>query len=379
MTGRLLVIVGIFSYGLAWLLPAIKVEKDEMSGWQAFRHVLLGNWPDKVDPSLHWYGALLGKASALSNFILAATLLDVFLNSGHPHPVLRTALFACAVLNTEWLFSVGLGDLRISYYLWSGSFFLIAVGLAVSGGGAASWKSTLIVILTTAFVVGIYVACTHLGSHTKASVTDNSERRQYQDTIASPEENKMPHATENVKRTHDDPSSAAEKRLVQDDLRYSSDNWGTVLIKYIVQPLALTATPISLFILTAYLVVQGFQEDRLVGFRSLCGALLPLILITFTHEFGREILIHLGSQKIFWSLIFSSFWGFSLMAILRVFNHYLHNIPLNELILSGSFSVLVFTYYHDERNRAKAYYYGMIAGLLTYIILFGFPVEILHR
>src|SRR5687768_858823 len=101
VTGRLLVIVGAVSYGLAWLLPAIKIEKDKMPGWKAFWHVLMMDWPDNGDASLDWYEAVLGKASALSNVILAATLLDVFLNSNHPNPVLRTALFACAALNTK--------------------------------------------------------------------------------------------------------------------------------------------------------------------------------------------------------------------------------------------------------------------------------------
>ena len=160
---------------------------------------------------------------------------------------------------------------------------------------------------------------------------------------------------------------------------HSGDNWGTELLKYFVHPFALTATPVFLFLLTAYFVVQGFQDDLYLGIRSLCGALLPLILITFIHEFRKDLLVQLGSQNTLVSLILSSVWGFALMLILRVFNRYLHNIPLNELILSGSFSVLVFTYYHDEENRAKAYYYGLIAGLLIYVILFGFPTDLFHR
>jgi signal transduction histidine kinase len=76
-------------------------------------------------------------------------------------------MFVCAVLNTHFLrIRKGHGDLsghlRIGYYLWAGSFFLIAAGLAKSGGSAAPWTSTtrffesaLTAISATAVLAGV--------------------------------------------------------------------------------------------------------------------------------------------------------------------------------------------------------------------------------
>jgi hypothetical protein len=198
MASTSIVIVGAAIYVLAWLLPALKDFEDggsrhaaRLRGWQAFWHALMSGWPSKGSPFSEWYLSLFYKASALSNFILAGTLLDVFLNAGHhPHPVLRTALFVCAVLNTHWLllskFRVGL---RIGYYLWAGSFFLITAGFPTATEGPAPWtsmerffESALIVISATAVFAGTYVGWMHFVSRTEATVTEDSERPQSQDS-----------------------------------------------------------------------------------------------------------------------------------------------------------------------------------------------------
>lgn len=196
------------------------------------------------------------------------------------------------------------------------------------------------------------------------------------------------HTNESSEKTHNDPSSDPERlgskeseRSVQRRFRDSRDNWGTELIKSFVHPFAMTATPIFLFLLTAYFVLQRFHEDRWVGIRSLCGALIPLIFITFIHKFKNSFLVRAGSQTPLWSFILSSLWGFGLMLILQLFNLYLHikYVPLNELILSGSFSLLVFTYVQDKKNNAEVYYYGMLIGLMVYIFFFSFPLDIVRR
>lgn len=198
MISRLLVIVGAVSYVLAWLLLAKKFKVDFLGestvhtfrGWEAFWFALMSEWPDKGDPPSEWTGFLLTRASALSNFILAGALLDVFLNADHPHPFLRRTLFVCAVLNTFWLLNADRAELRIGYYLWAGSFFLIAAGLATTGGVAASWTSTgrffesaLIVISAGLVLAGLF-AWMHLVSRTGAYATEDPEHPQYQDTFA---------------------------------------------------------------------------------------------------------------------------------------------------------------------------------------------------
>ena len=150
MTSMSLVIIGAFIYVLAWLLPAGVGYR----GWEAFWSELSSRWPSKGSLFSEWYFYLHFKLTALSNFILAGTLLDVFLNADHPHPILRIALFVCAVLNTIYLVHGSL--LRIGYYLWAGSFFLIAFGLPTSE--ERFFELALIVISEIAIFAGIYMA-----------------------------------------------------------------------------------------------------------------------------------------------------------------------------------------------------------------------------
>jgi len=49
-------------------------------------------------------------------------------------------------------------------------------------------------------------------------------------------------------------------------------------------------------------------------------------------------------------------------------------VPVNELLLSASFSILVFSYVSLPQNKVLSYYYGTVSGLLIYMIFFGFPL-----
>lgn len=49
------------------------------------------------------------------------------------------------------------------------------------------------------------------------------------------------------------------------------------------------------------------------------------------------------------------------------------SIPVAELVLSGAFSLLVFSYVVLDVDRMMSYYFGMVFGFLTYILVLGFP------
>jgi hypothetical protein len=389
MTSSLLMIVAAGSYVLAWFLIALKEDKERatlspitLRGWEAFGFALSSNWPSQRHSS-EWLEILLSKLSALSNFVFIGVLVRVYF-SGSPssYPVLQATLLVCAILNTHWLRSRYRDDLRSGYYLWVGSFFLLAAGLAVT-------TLTFSVISATTVLAASVAVGMRLTSRADASVDRDLKYRQARATAQELRGNKMDNSTKSSEtrstRSYPAPEkvgSPEERTFVnEDDSPHSNDNWGTALLKYLVHPFTLTATPLFLFALLVFFVVREFQKNLDVGIRSLCGALLPLILITFIHEFRRDLLEQLGSKGILWSFIFSSIWGFGLMFTLKLLNFYLkiQYIPLSEVILSSSFSVLVFTYYDDEKNKAKAYYYGMLVGLLIYIIAVGFPIDILHR
>ncbi len=64
--------------------------------------------------------------------------------------------------------------------------------------------------------------------------------------------------------------------------------------------------------------------------------------------------------------------GLLVMAVLRFFAHGA-GVPLAEVIVAGCFSVLVFSSAAAIGNKGLSQYYGVMCGILLYVIAFGFP------
>jgi phage-related protein len=151
------------------------------------------------------------------------------------------------------------------------------------------------------------------------------------------------------------------------------NNWGRVLIHKIAHPFTIFATPLFVLLLMAYLVFYAFKGGIYPGIRSFAGVLLPLIMVTFIFIFQKELLEKLGKIPTLISFLASLVAGIIMMIIIRYFA-YSSAVPITELVLSGSFSILVFSYVSLPENKMLSYYYGMISGFLIYIIFFSFPV-----
>jgi hypothetical protein len=65
--------------------------------------------------------------------------------------------------------------------------------------------------------------------------------------------------------------------------------------------------------------------------------------------------------------------GVIVMVALRFFAR-TSEIPIAELMVSGCFSVLVFSAASTEEDIGLSYYYGAMSGILLYVIILGFPL-----
>ena len=139
MKSRNLVLVGAVIYVIAWFVPVHSgLSSSIVPGWEAFQVALIEPFDD-ADP---WYYFLHWIASALTNFVVVGALALVLVARRSPPRLLRWILIASALLNTHWLvLSEDRGDLRIGYYLWASSFFLIAAGFVLEARRAESSKS----------------------------------------------------------------------------------------------------------------------------------------------------------------------------------------------------------------------------------------------
>jgi len=142
------------------------------------------------------------------------------------------------------------------------------------------------------------------------------------------------------------------------------------------------------------LVFHSFEKDIYVGIRSFAGVLLPIIIVTFIALFQKELLRCLGKIPTLVSFFISLFIGIIVMDVVHIFAgasqfaitsliiklppqdifDKFSLIPIIELVLSGSLSILVFSYIRLKENRLLSYYYGMICGFLLHIIIVGFPI-----
>ena len=137
---------------------------------------------------------------------------------------------------------------------------------------------------------------------------------------------------------------------------------------------AITIYGTLLFLATvgAYLVMQSFRGGFYPGVRSFAGALLPIIIGSFVCLARKQSLQMVATLHTGVSFAIGVIAGLVVMGVLQFFAHQ-SAIPLAELVVSGCFSVLVFSSGAAPGDKPLFMYYGVISGLLLYIILFGFP------
>ena len=126
-------------------------------------------------------------------------------------------------------------------------------------------------------------------------------------------------------------------------------------------------------ILGIWLVVQAAEHGSSVGIRSFAGVLLPAVTASSVYLFNREMLDTLGRLGPGASFALSGLAGVAVMAVLRWFGEG-STVPVAELVVSACFSVLVFSSRALPEKHSLAYYYGVLFGMLVYVILLGFPL-----
>lgn len=165
-----------------------------------------------------------------------------------------------------------------------------------------------------------------------------------------------------------EPPDAIESRMNRHEA-ISTDNWGARLIETVLYPFALVATPAFLLLLMIFFVGRGFARGTGDGVRSFSAVLLPLMVLALLSALKRENLRKAEGVGSLWVFLITLFVGVGVMELLTLTPT---GVPLPELVLSGSFSVLLFSLLLS-RDKRMFYYFGMILGFLVYVVLFGFP------
>jgi hypothetical protein len=158
--------------------------------------------------------------------------------------------------------------------------------------------------------------------------------------------------------------STRDPRVVVDN------NWGARAVDHVLYPIALFAAPAFLVVLTVYFVAQAFSRSAGDGVRSFAAVLMPLMVLALLVAFKRSSLRRAAAVPNLWVFVATLGIGLAVMTLLKFTPT---SVPVPELVISASFSILIFSRVALGRDKMMFYYFGMVLGFLTYVIVLGFP------
>lgn len=158
---------------------------------------------------------------------------------------------------------------------------------------------------------------------------------------------------------------------------------GTSAIYDAVRFITVFGTLLILAALALFLVTRAGRGGFYPGIRSFASVLLPIIIGSFVFVFSRETIERLRALRTAWAFSVSTLFGVAIMVTLQFLSQ-LSEVPIAELLVSACFSLLVFASGSpaavalsgsaELANRSLSYYYGVVSGMLLYVVLLGFPV-----
>jgi hypothetical protein len=126
------------------------------------------------------------------------------------------------------------------------------------------------------------------------------------------------------------------------------------------------------------LIIQAFTLNAETGVKSIAATILPLLItgyISFSNRSAnrtRSVLSVPHEMLNIVLYILSGIWLIFLMLFTRyVVLYFNHGVPLGEVALSITLSIFMLITDRIPFKSLVACAYGIISGLLTYILIFG--------
>jgi hypothetical protein len=147
-----------------------------------------------------------------------------------------------------------------------------------------------------------------------------------------------------------------------------------------IRVVVMLATLASLALICVYLIFSAFNSGSAAGLRSAAGILLPLVVGGFVAVFNRGLLERFASVPVPVAFLVSLVFGVAVMVLIEHLDA-LRFAPIPELIISAGLSVLLYApgalpgFMNADEGSDKwvAYYFGIVSGMLGYVVFMGFP------
>jgi len=129
-----------------------------------------------------------------------------------------------------------------------------------------------------------------------------------------------------------------------------------------------------------FLIWRASRGGFYAGIRSMASVLLPIVLGSFFFIFRRETLARIRGLRPSLAFLLGAILGASIMIGLRLLA-LISPVPIPELLVSSTFSLLIFSagsishwvYVSSEEQDPLSYFYGVLSGMLAYVVVLGFP------
>ena len=140
------------------------------------------------------------------------------------------------------------------------------------------------------------------------------------------------------------------------------------------------ATLASLALICGYFVVSAFAVSTKAGVRSAAGILLPVVIGGFLAVFNRRLFEKASSVPFSVAFFLAVAFGVATMLLIRNLDA-LRAAPVAELVVASGLSIFLYApgampglTQESPRNEIwMAYYFGMVSGMLGYVVFMGFP------
>jgi hypothetical protein len=139
-------------------------------------------------------------------------------------------------------------------------------------------------------------------------------------------------------------------------------------------------TLLSLAFICGYFAISAFAISGSAGIRSLAGILLPLVIGGFLAVFNRRLFEKAAGVPFAAAFVVSLVFGVIVMTLMRYIDS-LRFAPIAELIIGSVLTLFLYapgamkgiTADTTRNDVWMAYYFGLVSGMLIYVVFMGFP------
>lgn len=136
----------------------------------------------------------------------------------------------------------------------------------------------------------------------------------------------------------------------------------------------------SLVLICGYFVLRAFGIGPAAGLRSTAGILLPFVIGGFLAAFNRTLFEKIATVPATFAFAVSLVFGIGVMLLIENISVFEH-VPIAELVVAAGLSLFLYTPGAvmtgesgvGQREVWIAYYFGVVSGMLGYIVFVGFP------